>query len=330
MVGRGNVVPIYREVRADLETPVSAFLKVARGDFAFLLESVEGGERLGRYSFIGAEPYRVLRCERSGGDPLAAVDEELQRFQAVDVPGLPRFHGGAVGYLGYEVSGHFERADRPGARHAGRAGIVADVHRRSARVRPPAAHDQGRRTRAPRWRHRRLVRAGRVEDRPAGEPAGAAAGGPALRAVPGAVRAGGAVELDAGRLPEGGGALQTVHPRRRRDPGGALAALLAAHRRAPIRGLPLAAGDQPVAVHVLPEVRRHLPGGRLAGAAGQHPGRPGGGAPDRGHAPAGSDRDGGRAAVPGAAPRPQGSWPSTSCCWTWGATMSGESARREP
>ena len=51
--GQGNVVPVYREVRADLETPVSAYLKVARGPYSFLLESVEGGERMGRYSFIG-------------------------------------------------------------------------------------------------------------------------------------------------------------------------------------------------------------------------------------------------------------------------------------
>ena len=64
-----NLAPVYRDVAADLETPVSAFLKVARGDHSFLLESVEGGERLARYSFIGTEPYRVLRC-----GPYAAAD----------------------------------------------------------------------------------------------------------------------------------------------------------------------------------------------------------------------------------------------------------------
>ena len=109
----GNVVPVYREVRADLETPVSAFLKVARGDYSFLLESVEGGERVGRYSFIGTEPYRVLACENEAGDPLREVEDELARFKVVNVPGLPRFHGGAVGYLSYEVSGHFERLPSP-------------------------------------------------------------------------------------------------------------------------------------------------------------------------------------------------------------------------
>lgn len=108
MAGRGNIVPIYREVRADLETPVSAYLKVARGPYSFLLESVEGGERQGRYSFIGTEPYRVHSGTHAEGDPLHVVQEELARFHSVQVPGLPRFHGGAVGYLGYEVVTHFE------------------------------------------------------------------------------------------------------------------------------------------------------------------------------------------------------------------------------
>lgn len=110
----GNVAPIYREVPADLETPVSAFLKVARGKYSFLLESVEGGERFGRYSFIGTEPYRVLRTgaraaqNEEPGDPLAHIEQELARFRVAPVPGLPRFHGGAVGYLGYEVVRYFE------------------------------------------------------------------------------------------------------------------------------------------------------------------------------------------------------------------------------
>ncbi len=65
MASQGNVVPIYREVPADLETPVSAFLKIARGKHSFLLESVEGGERLARYSFMGTEPYKVLKTEPS-------------------------------------------------------------------------------------------------------------------------------------------------------------------------------------------------------------------------------------------------------------------------
>jgi anthranilate synthase component 1 len=111
---QGNLAPVYREVPADLETPVSAFLKVARGRHSFLLESVEGGERLARYSFIGTEPYRVLRSgphatrNEEPGDPLAHIEQELSRFRVAPVQGLPRFHGGAVGYLGYEVVRHFE------------------------------------------------------------------------------------------------------------------------------------------------------------------------------------------------------------------------------
>ncbi|MCH7811889.1 MAG: anthranilate synthase component I [Chloroflexi bacterium] len=114
LASKGNVAPIYREVPADLETPVSAFLKVARGRHSFLLESVEGGERLARYSFIGTDPYRVLRngsnvaANEEPGDPLTHIERELSRFRIAPVPGLPRFHGGAVGYLGYEVVRHFE------------------------------------------------------------------------------------------------------------------------------------------------------------------------------------------------------------------------------
>ncbi|HWO94263.1 MAG TPA: anthranilate synthase component I [Dehalococcoidia bacterium] len=105
--GAGNLLPVYREVRADLETPVSAYLKVARGRYSFLLESVEGGERVARYSFIGTEPYRVFSADGSE-DPLVPVQEELERFRVLHPPALPRFTGGAVGYLAYEAVRHFE------------------------------------------------------------------------------------------------------------------------------------------------------------------------------------------------------------------------------
>ena len=111
---QGNIVPIYREVRADLETPVSAYLKVARGPYSYLLESVEGGERMGRYSFIGTEPYRVMAAEHADGDPLEEIERELGRHQSVEVAGLPRFHGGAVGYLGYEAVSHIEEVPLAG------------------------------------------------------------------------------------------------------------------------------------------------------------------------------------------------------------------------
>src|SRR5436190_17185468 len=118
LAARGNVVPVYREILADLDTPVSAFLKIHRGAYGFLLESVEGGEKWGRYSFLGTEPARVLRVrggaleiETPGGgterrptdDPLGALRTFLSAYRPVAVPGVPRFAGGAVGHVGYDV-----------------------------------------------------------------------------------------------------------------------------------------------------------------------------------------------------------------------------------
>jgi len=111
----GNLVPIYREIVADLETPVSAYLKTARGPYSFLLESVEGGEHLARYSFIGTEPYLVLRSGEERADPLLSIARELDKYRVVSVPGLPPFHGGAVGYLSYETVRHFEELPTPDA-----------------------------------------------------------------------------------------------------------------------------------------------------------------------------------------------------------------------
>src|SRR5262245_54680853 len=127
---RGNLCPIYSEILADLETPVSAFLKVARGPWSFLLESVEGGQHLARYSFIGAEPYMTLRFADGlahaiqGGykqtlkyaDPLVVLGSYLADYRPVRLPDLPRFVGGAVGYMSYETVGCFERLPRPADR----------------------------------------------------------------------------------------------------------------------------------------------------------------------------------------------------------------------
>ncbi len=108
----GNLVAVHREVQADLETPVSAYLKIAQGPYSFLLESVEGGERLGRYSFIGTEPYRVVKTGPSQPegeiDPLSLVEMELAQFRPQPTTGLPRFLGGAVGYLSFECIRYFE------------------------------------------------------------------------------------------------------------------------------------------------------------------------------------------------------------------------------
>ncbi len=111
LAGTYNLVPVYREIVADLETPVSAYLKLNRGGYSFLLESVEGGERLARYSFIGTEPYGVLTS--SGRDPLAGVAAELGKYRLAPVDGLPKLTGGAVGYLGYEAVTRFEELPSP-------------------------------------------------------------------------------------------------------------------------------------------------------------------------------------------------------------------------
>ena len=110
----GNLIPVYREIVADLETPVSAFLKVHHGGYSFLLESVEGGQQLARYSFIGTEPYKVLTTrEKDKTDPLPLIAEELNKYRIVPLTGLPRFCGGAVGYLAYETVTSFEELPSP-------------------------------------------------------------------------------------------------------------------------------------------------------------------------------------------------------------------------
>jgi anthranilate synthase component 1 len=121
---QGNVVPVCREILADLETPVSAFLKIHRGPYGFLLESVEGGEKWGRYSFLGTEPARVVRVRgrtvevetpgsvperRAAADPFEAVRGILEEYHPGPVAGLPRFAGGAVGHIGYDMVRSFER-----------------------------------------------------------------------------------------------------------------------------------------------------------------------------------------------------------------------------
>ena len=143
MTRQGNLAPVCRSIHADLETPVSAYLKVARGPYSYLLESVEGGERMGRYSFIGTNPYKVITTGpgRPGGevDPLSLVEAEMSRYTLAPVDGLPGFHGGAVGYLAYDAIRYFEPAGAAGpGRSAGCAGIGVYVQRHHSDFRPSA------------------------------------------------------------------------------------------------------------------------------------------------------------------------------------------------
>jgi anthranilate synthase component I len=101
---QGNVIPIYKSVIADFLTPVSAFLKLERNQpYAFLLESVEGGETVARYSFLGCDPFLISRYSDRPANFIQSVRETMARFRSVRVPNLPPFTGGAVGYFGYDM-----------------------------------------------------------------------------------------------------------------------------------------------------------------------------------------------------------------------------------
>lgn len=104
--GKYNLIPVFKEIVCDLETPVSAFLKIQRGSHSFLFESVDGGENMARYSFIGTEPYTIIT--ESERDPLPAVETELARYRLCPVEGIPSFTGGGVGYVSYDCVRHFE------------------------------------------------------------------------------------------------------------------------------------------------------------------------------------------------------------------------------
>lgn len=123
---KGNVIPVYKEINADLDTPVSAFLKIKKDDYAFLLESVEGQAKIARYSFLGSNPSLVFKSKGKNiqliypqdkksirrfvtqSSPLEEIRKIMQDFKSVTVTGLPRFYGGLVGYMGYDMIRFFE------------------------------------------------------------------------------------------------------------------------------------------------------------------------------------------------------------------------------
>lgn len=133
-----NRIPLMAEAFADLETPLSLYLKLAHsqggGKHSFLLESVVGGERFGRYSFIGLPARTLLRAsgfgadavtevvtdgqvvETAAGNPLDFIAEYQKRFKVALRPGLPRFCGGLAGYFGYDTVRHIERKLEKAAR----------------------------------------------------------------------------------------------------------------------------------------------------------------------------------------------------------------------
>jgi anthranilate synthase component 1 len=121
---QGNLIPVYREIIADMETPVSAFHKIDTGDHSFLFESVEKGNKFARYSFLGASPHLIFQAhgktitlregadERSytieEGDPLRELERLMAGYRPVPTDDLPLFYGGAVGYIGFEAVTQFE------------------------------------------------------------------------------------------------------------------------------------------------------------------------------------------------------------------------------
>lgn len=123
--GQGNLIPVYKEVLADLDTPVSAFMKIGDEPYSFLLESVEGGEKWARYCFLGCDPSLIVQTKGdeirirengreenrtlNGGNPLQGVKDILARYQPVEDASLPRFTGGAVGFIGYDMVRYFEK-----------------------------------------------------------------------------------------------------------------------------------------------------------------------------------------------------------------------------
>ncbi len=122
--GQGNVIPVYTDLMADFETPVSAYAKLRDTGPSYLLESVEGGENISRYTFIGCRPRKIFVCGpatteirtpsyadgapariekiNTPSDPLTLIEDEMRPRRPVTIPGLPRFIGGAVGFVGYE------------------------------------------------------------------------------------------------------------------------------------------------------------------------------------------------------------------------------------
>jgi anthranilate synthase component 1 len=168
--GTGGMVPVTREVLLDGDTAVSAFAKIHRGPWGFLLESLEGGERWARYSFLATEPrevyrYRERNAERwnaQGGwkpvaldvAPLDHLGQTLRRYPGVELPGLPRFTGGAVGFVGYDVVRSIEKLPKAPADDRGLPDaivmlvdtllVVDNLHHRAqiiASVAVPAKHD---------------------------------------------------------------------------------------------------------------------------------------------------------------------------------------------
>ncbi len=125
---KGNIIPVFREYLADMDTPVSVLNRFSGDKHVFLLESVEGGERWGRYSFLGVNPFALFKVQdgkatlhKNGHDevvdspdgPFLALRKIIEQYKPVEIPGLPRFFAGAIGYIGHHTVNEFERLPAP-------------------------------------------------------------------------------------------------------------------------------------------------------------------------------------------------------------------------
>ncbi|MFH0762498.1 MAG: anthranilate synthase component I [Candidatus Omnitrophota bacterium] len=126
LTAKGNVIPVFKEIPAGTDTPVSAYLKAAKGDYSFLFESVEGTKKIARYSFLGSNPLLIFKSKSRNiriiypqrkktvsfsvkGTPLDEIKKIMQGLKSVRFAGLPRFYGGLVGYIGYDTVRFFEK-----------------------------------------------------------------------------------------------------------------------------------------------------------------------------------------------------------------------------
>ena len=342
LAATADYVPVYRRLLSDALTPVSAFHKIDDGGSACLFESVIGGEKVGRYSFLAAEPFLLLEAhddnvksrirQRARADTSmnssalkirsTCLRERVQAIRVAKLPELPPFAGGAVGYAGYDTVRYVET---PAERAAGRpppARSVVRLLRPHGRVRQRA--EDGDRRRAGEGRGRRVDRerascaaayddacrrVDRLVDKLSTPTRLAAAGRHRHRRR----RARSTYESNftQAEFEDGRPQVRRVHPRRRHLSGRDQPAAGGAARGRSVRDLSHAAGREPQPVHVLPADARVHARRQLAGDHGPRGRRQGDGPAAGRHAPPRRDRRGRPAAGRGAAGRSRRSGPST-------------------
>ena len=264
----GNLIPLYREILADYETPVSAFAKIDHGPTAYLLESIEGGEKWARYSFLGSGSPVVIYEDRgdlihlrgkrkkripSRGNPLERLRELMSTFRPVTVPNLPRFVGGAVGYLSYDIVRR-RRTARPAEGPYQPAGFRVSPDRHVSDFRQRRPEDQSRGQCPchldPRPRHQASLprgdRSDRTDDR---APETSASKNAASSPTPTDYLY---IKYEQGRFRKDGGPDKGIHQGGRRRSNRSVAAMGDQRASATAAALSSPTSGEPVPLHVLP------------------------------------------------------------------------------